>query len=146
MRDNLGDTPINELAHFGVKGMKWGVRRTDAQLGNSGKKSKPTTADIKESRARLASANAVKKVKTDQIQSKINWRSEKSITDAISKINKIETDALNNPDRVTAARMTKGEKLATVLTGGAPYISEHRRRYGGSSKSIAKAQASGAYN
>lgn len=24
----------NELAHFGIKGMKWGVRRTDAQLGH----------------------------------------------------------------------------------------------------------------
>ena len=24
----------NELAHFGIKGMKWGIRRTDAQLGH----------------------------------------------------------------------------------------------------------------
>lgn len=30
----------NELQHHGIKGMKWGVRRTDAQLGNASSKTK----------------------------------------------------------------------------------------------------------
>ena len=31
----------NELYHFGIKGMKWGVRRTPAQLGH------PTSSSVK---------------------------------------------------------------------------------------------------
>lgn len=31
------------LAHYGVKGMKWGVRRTDAELSKSGKEKAPPT-------------------------------------------------------------------------------------------------------
>lgn len=37
--------PLDELMHYGVKGMKWGVRRTDAQLGNARSKSLAEKAD-----------------------------------------------------------------------------------------------------
>lgn len=36
-----------ELYHHGVKGMKWGIRRTDAQLGHKTKSSSKKTSDIK---------------------------------------------------------------------------------------------------
>lgn len=34
MYDDIFDSETGALTHFGVKGMKWGVRRTPEQLGN----------------------------------------------------------------------------------------------------------------
>lgn len=33
--ESLGDIPMSELSHHGIKGMKWGVRRTPEQLGRN---------------------------------------------------------------------------------------------------------------
>lgn len=55
-----GLRPIGTLAHVGVKGMKWGVRRSDAQLA----KTNPTSADA----ARAATTQkAIKKGGTSAV-------------------------------------------------------------------------------
>lgn len=36
-----------ELYHYGIKGMKWGIRRTDAQLGHKIKTNDQKASDIK---------------------------------------------------------------------------------------------------
>lgn len=41
----------NELYHYGVKGMRWGVRRTDAQLGHPNTKKPKKTYDIPEKKS-----------------------------------------------------------------------------------------------
>lgn len=38
-RDGMSNQEENFLEHYGVKGMKWGVRRTKAQLAKSSKRS-----------------------------------------------------------------------------------------------------------
>ena len=61
----------NELMHFGIKGMRWGIRRTDAQLGHprhTGSR-RPRSAAYKKASAKLSSAmrNGINKAKA-------NWR------------------------------------------------------------------------
>ena len=58
----------NELAHWGIKGMKWGIRRTDAQLGHprhTGSK-RPRSIAYKKAQAKLSASmrNGIKKVET----------------------------------------------------------------------------------
>lgn len=56
----------NELVHWGIKGMKWGIRRTDAQLGHprhTGSR-KPRSIAYKKAQAKLSASmrNGIKKV------------------------------------------------------------------------------------
>ena len=51
----------NELYHYGVKGMKWGIRRTPAQLGH--KKNNKTRGWSKDAKR----ANAIKKKSVKQM-------------------------------------------------------------------------------
>ena len=56
----------NELIHWGIKGMKWGVRRTDAQLGHprhTGSK-RPRSAAYKRAQSKLSAAmrNGIKAI------------------------------------------------------------------------------------
>lgn len=60
-----------ELTHHGIKGMKWGVRRTPAQLGHktAGKKKKSSVGDsVREGAKRVAAS--FKKMKKRRIQQK----------------------------------------------------------------------------
>ena len=43
----------NELAHYGIKGMRWGVIRTDAQLGHPTKPSKPRSPAYQKAASKL---------------------------------------------------------------------------------------------
>ena len=51
----------NELYHYGIKGMKWGIRRTPAQLGH--KPAKSTTSQRK---------SEMKKMSDAELRSRIN--------------------------------------------------------------------------
>lgn len=52
-----------ELMHFGIKGMKWGVRRTDAQLGHF-KKSRSTAYHKASAKLNSLMQNGIKKAQT----------------------------------------------------------------------------------
>lgn len=43
----VGAEFVKSLEHFGVKGMRWGVRRSDAELAKSSPKEKPSEDSVK---------------------------------------------------------------------------------------------------
>ena len=90
----------NELMHFGIKGMKWGIRRTDAQLGHprhTGSK-RPRSAAYKKASAKLSSMmkNGIAKAETkwkiykspENVAKRAAKRYEKQTEKAIEKARK----------------------------------------------------------
>lgn len=61
----------NQLVHYGIKGMKWGVRRTDAQLARARGKtsdSQPAHEDYKKAH----SGKSVKTMSDAELRSRLN--------------------------------------------------------------------------
>jgi hypothetical protein len=90
MTDKVKLNPEEFLAHLGVKGMRWGTRKQN-----------PTGSEIKGARTRQAERHvAVRTAKTPSAR------------------NKASKDVTTNEDRVTASRMTIGEKIVATMLGG----------------------------
>lgn len=95
------------LAHFGVKGMRWGHRKS-APSGRQGGKTYGERSALRDQvnaqqlRSNVASTKAALTV----------GKNRKAVKEAAHKQ---RLDYLRNPDRVTAATMTRGEKRATII-------------------------------
>lgn len=143
---------LDVIEHHGVKGQKWGVIRR-GRSGGSGKAPKAnrynptgaTTAQILKARQKVTAAGN----KMERDIAKIENHGRVSNTKAeVKKINEIEMKFLNNPDRVTAATLTKGEKATRALFGNLPIIfNPSTEALGvGSARRIQKRQQKGTYN
>jgi hypothetical protein len=100
--------PLDELAHYGVKGMRWGQRK------------KYSSADIKNARAGQNSRlrqlqRAEDDLNTVASNPRATTAQEKR---AVRNFQKLEKDYEGDPQRAIAARMTRGEKIATVILTG----------------------------
>ena len=111
----------NALAHYGILGMHWGVRRTPEQLGHrpSGgqKPKKRLSADERERARRRAASNKRRTLSTEEIKARIErLKLEKQLKDL--------TEEDLNPGRkaVKDILAQSGRKvLGTVATGAALY-------------------------
>lgn len=97
---------LQELAHYGTKGMKWGVRRAQRKERN---------AQIKGARQRIASKQA-------EVHSLARQSSKAKTAAERARLDKLATkkakELFESPDHLTASRMTSGEKWMTgVLLG-----------------------------
>lgn len=93
---------LDDIEHYGVLGMKWGVH-----------KQRTTAQDIREAQNRLM-------VRSDKVYRQRKRRNaEKRGTPERAaqqrKLDKATRDFQNDPDRVTAARFTRGEKALLIL-------------------------------
>ena len=103
----------NSLQHHGVKGMKWGIRRTPAQLGHKAKKKK-ITADQR------AKANMRKDVKNRRLLSDDEIKKKIERIQNQKKLKELTEEELS-PGRKAAKRIlsNSGQKVATTLITGA---------------------------
>jgi len=95
---------LEELAHYGVKGMKWGQH----------KKRKFSTDEIKDARARQQS-------RASQFEAQVhktNLATGKKQEAEAKKLVKLHNELVTNKDAAVAARMTKGEKAANLILAG----------------------------
>ena len=109
----------DELYHYGVKGMKWGVRRTPAQLGH---KVKSATKKIK-AKAEAVSAN--RKAKKAAKASKTVMSKPKSIKDmsddelrSLQNRLQLEKNVLETQARIsqlTPKQVSKGKQLVESI-------------------------------
>lgn len=97
------ETPAEALAHYGVKGMKWGVTNADVRGA-------PSKAEISDARLRVAGKN----VKYHQQRAKIK-RSDVGRGQKKDQLKDLKVKTLSDPDRMTAMRLTRGEKAAVAI-------------------------------
>lgn len=64
----------NELMHYGIKGMKWGVIRTDAQLGHPKKLAKPRSKKPKSPAYMKAAAKLSSAMQNGIAKAQANWK------------------------------------------------------------------------
>lgn len=122
-----GKPSLDDLAHYGVLGMKWGNR------------AKANGSDIRSARRRLT-----KQVDTIDTQKSVVNKTGKGQ----AKLASMKVDFLNNPDRVIANRLTRGEKAFVMLMAG-PTAGVTVAAIAGTSavsRRIEQKQATGAYN
>ena len=99
----------NQLIHYGVKGMKWGVRRTDAQLARvRGKtsESQPAHEDYKKAH----DSKSVKTMSDAELRSRLNrLQMEQQYT-------KLNPTSVNRGKRVVDSIIKTGTTVAAVTT------------------------------
>jgi hypothetical protein len=94
-------SPAEVLEHHGTKGMKWGVTRSSRAFATKHPTNRSRAKEIHRARARQQLA--LTKIGTEENKG--------------NRIN-MKKAYLNNPDRATALRMTRGEKVVAGLVAG----------------------------
>lgn len=109
---------LNDMFHFGVKGMKWGERRFQKKLD------KVRTSGTPRQQRNMQIKVARKNVATRQNEVHALVRASNKTKDPVkrSNLDKLATkkakELFESPDQLTASRMTTGEKWATGLLAG----------------------------
>lgn len=92
---------LEELSHYGVLGMKWGKRK------------EVSGAEIRTARKNLAKQSKQYRVERRKVDDLKKGTEARKIGE--KKLEEMNRAYLKNPARVTAMRLTKGEKFTSVL-------------------------------
>lgn len=116
----------NELYHHGIKGMKWGVRRTDAQLGHdTGKidlqktKKKVDAASTIVNETRNINNTASKKVQKKAQKQKLSeakTMSDQELRERVNRLNMEQQYVRMSTEQINAGRSNVSSVLNNVGT------------------------------
>lgn len=108
----------NELFHYGIKGMKWGVRRTEAQLARA-RGQKPSS----ESASKNTQMNAKTK-SSSPARKKVSEMSDDELNRAVRRL-QLEQQYRNlNPEKVSAGKKFADKVVKDVVV---PAVTEVAR-------------------
>ena len=114
------ESSTNELAHYGVKGMKWGIRKRRTSSGNSSKRKKSSKRSLLSmfKRNKKVSNTQSKSRNTQQEQTKkkvnISELSDDELKKMVTRMQLEKTYSQLNPKQVTV-----GERIIKAMSDGA---------------------------
>ena len=97
----------NELYHHGIKGMKWGIRRTDAQLGHE-------PVDLHKTKKRVSSKKQ-RKIQKQQVQT-AKAMTDKELRERVNRLNMEQQYARLSTEQMNAGKVNVDKVLAEVGT------------------------------
>ena len=110
------------LAHYGVKGMRWGVRKDKEKTWQQeDRELRKKLKDQKFTKDEILTARANQKVRAAAYQREVDKSKRDPETGLLlytDAVHKVATDWSKSPDRYTANRKTAGEKFVATLLAG----------------------------
>lgn len=100
----------NELMHYGVPGMKWGVRRTPARLGRKKTSSSRFLLGKKKAKAKAKTKSESSKEETAPKKKSVKEMSDEELNAAINRMRLEQTYVSLSPQKVST-----GKKIAKTI-------------------------------
>ena len=109
----------NELMHYGVPGMKWGVRRTHAQLGRKQTSSSKSLFGKKKSKPKAKAKSESSKKETAPKPKSVKEMSDEELSTAIRRMQLEQTYASLSPQKVSTGKAVTKRILNNIVVPAA---------------------------
>lgn len=109
----------NELMHYGVPGMKWGVRRTPAQLGKKKTSSSKSLFGKKKSKSKAKTKSESSKEETAPKKKSVKEMSDDELNAAIRRMQLEQTYASLSPQKVSTGKAVTKRILNNIIVPAA---------------------------
>ena len=109
----------DELMHYGVPGMKWGVRRTPAQLGRKKTSSSKSLFGKKKSKAKVKTKSESSKEETAPKKKSVKEMSDEELNAAIRRMQLEQTYASLSPQKVSTGKAVTKRILNNIIVPAA---------------------------
>lgn len=114
------ESSTNELTHYGVKGMKWGIRKRQYSSGNSSKRKKSSKRSLlsmfKRTKKTSNTQSSPRKTQQEQTKKKVNISemSDDELKKMVTRMQLEKTYSQLNPKQTTI-----GERIVKAMSDGA---------------------------